>query len=223
MKKEYLPHFFREGQSATIRIATLEYYRTLEAAYDKIRDRDEGLSTAYSGTIDVRGGVPDPMIMRRLAAEGLDLQGSSGNIFISGNTFISSVSERYIFCLSKEPFLPLIKPMKLDPPDEYKYDACVEIRDFRVFLRDLRNTGRVEYTGIKRYFSKIEHASVNYTKRASVLTHEERQIYTEFDKPPYYSDQQEYRISFMPQARIAAQFLTIRFLRSRGNYNVIEF
>ncbi|MGH0345471.1 hypothetical protein NKY44_16915 [Sinorhizobium meliloti] len=183
-----------------IRLASLAYYRAMEGP-QWIADRNDGVDTAILEKFTHRRTNPEAAFHRRKlsSAMGIKIEGNADNINFAGTVRTETTAPPcHIYCFSLEPFDSARKAMCEDAPQEYRYDACVEIADIDWFCRCVSN-GKIDGLPLSNLMAELYHRDVSYEKKVHRFESSEPFSVDPFSKHNQFRYQQEYRLLFLPR------------------------
>ncbi|MCG7627303.1 hypothetical protein MHM88_05755 [Epibacterium sp. MM17-32] len=205
MKKKYVSGFL----SGKVRIGTMKQFREMEEA-EWIADKGEGTGTNRMGPKDFSSmaDFERSNFVRRINQTGamrID-EGAAKGLKMDGFHIEYKPVESHILCVSLPPFHSAACAMCYDAPEEYRYDACVEILDLEEYIRCLLNTGVIgalKFTDV--FADEVSFSPVKYISRSANLDFEEPVRNLTFLKDPKFKPQQEGRLEFKYKSKPATK------------------
>lgn len=199
-----------------IRLGSLAYYRAMEGP-QWVADRNEGVDITTLKNFSYRRNHPQSELHRRkLSAMGIKTEDNGAdNINFIGTVFTEETAPPcHIYCFSLDPFDSARKAMCEDAPQEYRYDACVEIADIDWFCRCVSN-GKIDGLPLSNVMAELYHSDVSYEKKVHRFESSEPFSVDPFSKHKQFRYQQEYRLLFLPRKPLP-DHLFVEFLVPPG-------
>jgi len=178
-------------------------------------DAGEGIAKTKAGPIDY-GSMTQSEKERTselLRTAGIDIDASIKglDIKIGGMDITSKPANPFVFCVSLDPYEEVKKAMCEDAPEGWKYDACVEICDAKLFIDAIHLTGHIDKQPLKE-MCDIHFGPIKYAGRETNLLKEPMKSAI-FRKPENFAAQQEGRFwfDFYEHIKLEAEHQIISF------------
>lgn len=204
MPKTYLEDFLR----GRLRISTLEYFKNMEGP-PWIADPDEGLAKIKMD-FTFKKADPDSSEHRRKLASLGTLVGNADDIQFTNSKIVRESAPTYVFCVSDEPFETVRRAMCEEAPENYRYDACVEITDMETLAGSLGSGVIDDGTRFSEAFNRYAFGKVRYEKRELDFISDTSLHVNPFLKHQRFAGQQELRLIFEPM-KLLPQNVFVQF------------